>query len=161
MNLSEFIGFIITMIAFFLLIVKQGRDAKRKREHPEEYEREIAEEEKRLHGLLKSLDLEDESEEYYEKEIVQRTMQSQSHPVERQLEKPRSSALKESLPAYQLKNFQTREFLDIHAKEKPGDFRVTPEQIEQRSRILKDLKDAKMVRDAVLLREILGPPKGL
>ncbi len=57
MNIGDFIGFFIVLIAFFLSSVLQRRDKKRRKEHPEEYEGEEGEQAEVLKELLRSLDI--------------------------------------------------------------------------------------------------------
>jgi hypothetical protein len=186
MNISEFIGFIITMIAFFFLIFKQARDAKRRRDHPEVYDNELEEQQSQIQSLLKSLDL-DEDEEVIQ-EIV-KPYQSARPPILAEEERIAEDARK-TLSAVvrqqeaDLKYTKARKFEDFHAKKgeapikyedfhaKMGEGRtpikyedfharkvVVSNPLAQRQNVLRMLQDPNTIKDAVILREILGPPK--
>ncbi len=57
MNLIEFIGFIITMIAMFAILVRRSMEERKRRKDPEAYEREEEEREKALREFLRNLDV--------------------------------------------------------------------------------------------------------
>lgn len=171
MNFSEFVGFIITMIAFLLLIGKQSRDARKRRQNPEAYEKELAEEEEKIQTLLKSLDLEEGKGNYQEMARppkgrgVTPPLPKKSQEDELVKKSRKIASREDDYSSLKPKQIKPSEFVDIHAnqgfgkalEERGGALLKNP----QRERLFKDLKDKDAIRKAVILREILGPPKGL
>lgn len=57
MSFIEFIGFIIAVVVMMILSARKAREERRRRSHPEEYEKEQAQQEWEYRELLKTLDL--------------------------------------------------------------------------------------------------------
>ena len=57
MNLIEFIGFVIAIIALFAIMIRRSLDEKRRREHPELYEHEEEDRERELKEFLRTLEI--------------------------------------------------------------------------------------------------------
>lgn len=62
MSFVEFLGLIISFIALFVLSIKQKRETRRKREHPELYEKEMNQRQQSLKELFHSMNIELEEE---------------------------------------------------------------------------------------------------
>lgn len=65
MDLIQLIGFLISVLAVFVLVTKKIRDERHRKQHPEEFAREEEEKEERLRAFLKSLDVEMEEQKNY------------------------------------------------------------------------------------------------
>ncbi len=57
MDVIQFIGFVITMLALIFLTIKRTREERRRKTHPEEFKGEKEKEEQEYRDLLRSLDL--------------------------------------------------------------------------------------------------------
>lgn len=57
MDLIQFIGFVISMLALIFLTIKRSREEKRRKTHPEEFKGEREREEQAYRDLLRSLEL--------------------------------------------------------------------------------------------------------
>lgn len=57
MSITEFIGFLITIVAMFGIIISRALEARKRRRDPEAYEREIEEKEEKLREFLKTLNV--------------------------------------------------------------------------------------------------------
>lgn len=141
MTLIELIGFMITMVAFFLLIAKQARDERRRRQNPEAYEEEAEQEhQETIKHFLRSLNIEiPEDTPPPKKELP---------PVPKVLEPEEIEA-----PALKRKSL----FRDPYALHKP--FEHGEKRKKQQSRVGQMLKGKDSLRQAVILKEVLGAPK--
>jgi len=57
-NLIEFIGFIITILAMFVILIRRSMEERRRRQNPELYEQEEEDREKALKEFLRTMNLE-------------------------------------------------------------------------------------------------------
>lgn len=152
MNFIEVIGFLVVMLLFLLLIMKQARDERRRREeHPEAYIEELEEQEAALKQLIESLQTEEEKEEL-----------PPPVPVEEELKIEVPTPLR----LYSKKRKEV--FRDPYKEKKPGTEELGPYHEEayvilqkQQARVNRLLGKAESLKDAIILKEILGPPKGL
>ncbi|MGA8165565.1 MAG: hypothetical protein WB791_11215 [Waddliaceae bacterium] len=162
MSVIEFIGFIITMIVFFLLILKQGRDQRRRREHPEEFQEEEREQQEGMQELMESLNI----------RLGKQAPPKRPPPPPRLIEGEEDRLLIEAqrLQAEEIGILPSLEqekavFKDIYAKslvQAPQPHHDAYRQLEkQRSRIQKKLNEPDSLKQAIIVREILGPPKGM
>lgn len=156
MTLIELIGFIITMAAFFLLVAKQARDERKRRQNPEAYE----EEEEREHqqavkDLLRSLNIDVPEDEPPPKA---KTKPKQAPPpapaVDQKIVEPKMIGT----PIQKQKGL-FRDPYALHKSFEHGD--AYAKRVEQRSRIKQVLKGSNSLKQAVILKEVLGTPKGL
>lgn len=69
MNLIEFIGFIVSLLAMLVLMVKKRSDERRRRANPEEYERQEMEQADKLKSFLKSINEDMENDEHLNPEV--------------------------------------------------------------------------------------------
>ena len=115
MTFIEFIGFIITMIALFFLMMKRAWEERYRREHPEEFEEEEAERKQALREFLQELDIdiEDLREEEPEPEPPP---PPPTTPVAEEAPPP------PILPAFQLRKRRPKGY----RIKKPGDSRGNP-----------------------------------
>lgn len=63
MTFIEFIGFIVTILALFFLLIRKSWEERKRRENPEIYEEEEKDREKALREFLRSLNVEVEETE--------------------------------------------------------------------------------------------------
>lgn len=155
MTFPEIIGLIISILALLFLFLRQVWDARERREHPQEYQKKQKEREKRLKQLMKTLDIEVEEDEE----------ESVSLPRK---EKPRESAQASQKPSLQLPKAPyirpiqpvTQQRLDVQRKHVPRSI-VYVGRKEPESRAARLIKQQRTLKDAVLLSEIIGLPKGM
>jgi hypothetical protein len=57
MDISQLVGFIISVIAILFLVRKRVKEEKHRKEHPDQYENEQLKQQEQLKGFLKSLDI--------------------------------------------------------------------------------------------------------
>lgn len=156
MTFIEFIGFIITLIAFFLLVMKQARDERKRRQNPEAYEYEEQQQQEAIKDLLRSLNIEVPEERPAPK--------PPPPPPQVEIEEALPMPIKESkIPqSMRLAAFDYGDaFRDPFAKRKAfehGDAYVKRKQ--QQSRVKQLLRETDTLKDAVILKEVLGKPKG-
>ena len=158
MTFIEFIGFIITMVAFFLLVVKQARDEKKRRQNPEAYEEEMEYQQEAVKDLLRSLNIEVQED----KPPVPPPPPT---PVVEMLKEPSMPKVVESkIPkSMRIAKFDYgNAFRDPHSQR--GIFEHEEAYIkrkEQQSRVKSLLRKPDSFKDAIILKEVLGEPKGL
>jgi len=151
MTLIELIGFIITMAAFFLLIAKQARDERKRRQNPEAYEEEAEREhQEAIKDLLRSMNIDIPEEQ----------------PEHRKAEPPPKPEI--PLPPKEPKKAAVTHFKTHKSFKDPYAFRKSFEhrspynkRKEQQSKVKKLLRDTDSIKQAVILKEVLGTPKGL
>ncbi len=153
MNFTEFIGFIITLLAFFLLVGKQARDERKRRQNPELYEEEQMKQQEAVKELLKSLNIEVDSEMLppQEEEVPPPPPEEIKPPVKKP-PVPRRLAEFDRKDVYKDPYAMKNQF----KHEKPYQLK----EIQQKH-IKKLVKKSGSLKDAIVLKEILGPPKGL
>lgn len=174
MTLIEFIGFIITMIAFFIIVAKQARDDRRRRKHPEEFEQELEVQQAQINEMLESLGVkvekEMEEEELEDEFATDSSILQEEYPsadenrqyVEVQRERAVGGIKR---PPLYNKGKKESLFVDFHTKMEIAPSFVHERAYEQKklqqSQLQKTLGNVESLKQAVILREILGPPKGL
>lgn len=181
MTLIEFIGFIITMIAFFLLIIKQAWDQKRRREHPEQYQEEFEDQQAEIKEILESLNLQVPKEVLERREMPSSAALPPSPPKAKQKHSEEITTLEEderiiaerrekarvgAAKALSLIHPKTEGslFRDVHkrsAAEESIREGAYKEQKLQQELVLNTLADLDSLKRSVILKELLGPPKGL
>lgn len=144
MNLIEFIGFIISMVALFVLMYKQGKETKRRKEHPEEFSEEQLEEEAALQELLQTLNIQQKPEQappIINPQIVKRANEIRVPRVQ-----------EEEIPQTPIKpaKSQSKKFIDPYKKSYISQTKLPPK---------KNLLKSISLQDAVILSTLLGPPK--
>lgn len=132
MDISQWVGFIISVLALLYLIFRGGRSAVYQQKHPEEYAKMQFEEERRLKELLHNLDIDIEEEE---------------EPVPRYLPPPPIR------PPQRKQEFARR------SVKAPKPVVLLHETQGHVTRVHKLLKRTQSPQDMILLREIIGPPK--
>jgi len=154
MTLIEFIGFVITMIAFFLLIWKQARDERRAKDQPrEEYRAQSPDEQEQIAEILKSLDLyvEDQNKPSPPPKVKYSNVDNEIEAVERkQIEAKAKAADKNQ----RLRDLSIKKQKAVHQGAYQREEAILP-------RASKALKGIHSLQDAVILAEILGPPQAL
>lgn len=152
MNFTELIGFIITLLAFFLLVGKQARDEKKRREHPELYENEEQEQQEAVNELLKSLNIEVDSE------ILPPKKEEPPPPPLVEEKKPQKAPVPRRLMELDRKDVYVEHYSKSAILDHGNAYAI---QKEGYSRIKQSLKNSHTLKDAIILKEVLGPPKGL
>ncbi len=150
MTFIEFIGFIITMLAFFFLMLKQARDERKRRQNPELDEEEKRREQAAVRDLLKSLNIE------VSEDVSEDILPPSSFETEIPL------APNEEQGFAKFEPLQKKAFKDPYASFKSFDYQKAYLKKKKRQpHIKKLLKETHSLKDAVVLKEILGKPKGL
>ena len=134
MTFIEFIGFIIVMLALFFLMLRRARDEKYRRDHPEEFEQELKGQQLAMREFLESLNIEVEEEK-----------PPPPPPVEEE-----ELAIEEPLRS---KVIEEKVFENPHK-----DVYAIKRRAASRAR---DILKGGALKDAVILHEIIGPPKAL
>lgn len=187
MTFIEFIGFIIAMLAFFVIITKQAREERRRRQQAEEYEGESERQDEDLRELLESLDIHPGKEPPKQVPPPPPLPERAGSPeVKVSPEKPAYEGIEEDKHLieaglrsewkkskigpikYEIEAEKEEAFRDYYAKEAPKRGRPVPHHEDaymirrkQQTRVQKALKNVDSLKQAVILREILGPPKGM
>lgn len=166
MTIPEFIGFLITLFALAFLFLKQLWDARERRKNPEKYEKKQLETEKRLKQFMKSLNIEthddDDDEERKLALAISRklkppqTKNTNSNAHQKQSRRPPSSPAAGVAPAP-----VTRHRLDALNLQMKAKGVIYSASKEQNSVAAKLIQQQKSMKDVILLREIIGPPRSV
>ncbi len=151
MTLIELIGFIITMAAFFLLIAKQARDERKRRQNPEAYEEEAEREhQEAIKDLLRSMNIDIPEEQPESKKPEPPPIPEIKTPPQ----KPEKAAVS---------HFKThKSFKDHYALRKSFDHGdAYAKRKMQQSKVKQMLRGSDSLKQALILKEVLGTPKGL
>ncbi|MCB1111908.1 MAG: hypothetical protein H7A37_03280 [Chlamydiales bacterium] len=178
MNLIEFIGFIVAMVALVWLSTRQQIERRRREKNPELYEKQQQEKDRALKEMLRSMNLElvqdqeeEEDEEFLppppvsveqKKTTVHRSV-GKSYDFEAELEEHH---LKTSLE----KQKMTSSFDDRYKKQRQPiiseGFRIPAElspyaiRVENETSIAEEkIKQLDSLQDMVIINEIFGPPR--
>lgn len=147
MNLIEFIGFLISLLAVIVLMTKRRQIERYKKEHPEEFEKEELQKEEALKAFLKTLNIEMEEEKK-----ATPAPPAVNHP--KRTEKPKKTK-SQPTPAMQLP-LQKGSWKN-NLKPQTIEYQVI--KLGRNPRVRNILKNAPSLKEMVLYREILGPPK--
>lgn len=151
MNLIEFIGFIITMVAMTFLILRRVWEDRRRRAHPEEYSNKKEQQEATLKQFLKSLDIdmdEEDEEGEIERHIPPKPPQPIPKPAVRQQQKMKRSN-EFSSPKYTIPVVQNMA---------EGYHAIVKSEPSQASRMIDQLPSKKQM---IVYQEIMNPPVSL
>lgn len=187
MTLLEFIGFIVSMLALAVLMIKKVLDERHRRANPELYEREEQEQAERLRAFLNAVhdDMQSDTLSPQPKERVRETPYEISRQQPYQQKSPKRTVKDEfafSSPIADRKltsNVEKRKlkstFDDTYHG--PGSDRVVSRDLAPPSakdayqlkparsfgpnRALKTISHLKSRRDLIVIHEILDKPKGL
>lgn len=166
MNLIELLGFVIVLAAMAIIMFKRAYEDYKKRKNPEEYEEEERKKEEALKQFLKSLDIEVETEEEAEAVIASEPPPPPGRSVadefafERPLEeRHQASAIEDRLFSVALdKRYEIpRKRVATPSMRMPSSRDAY--LIEGRSTHVWRLLKKGHLKDAILLREIIGPPR--
>jgi hypothetical protein len=166
MNLIEFLGFVIVMIAMGVIMAKRAYEDHQRRKHPEKFAEEKKAKEEAMKEFLRSLNIEVESEE----EAVA-VVESKPAPPKRSVNDAFTfhRDLEDRAPTSEVAEREFEVGLDTR-------FELPKARIASPSLQISRTKDAYLLakhpslsarlvqgnlRDAIILRDILGPPKGL
>ena len=139
MNFIEFIGFIISMVAFVLLMFKQAREARQRKNLPEEEagNENPQTEEAALHDLLQVLNIQQKP---HTPSVVDPVLPPPPLPPP----PPEESQTTKTKP-------EKPKFFDPHQKAYNTPLKTHPK---------KNLFNKVSLKDAIILSILLGPPKG-
>lgn len=157
MDITEILGFLISLGAFLFVLIYPIWNERQRRKHPEEYEAAQQRKEKRLKTLLKSIDMkvpdEEESDEIIEVERIAPSSSSKKTHIQ-----PRSQVFRHLQPTFIA---PTPEKYDLgpRLQKKSMVYGVTGQDEISRGRLL--LEQQHSIQDVMILREIIGPPKSL
>lgn len=130
MDIVQWIGFFISVLAILYLMIRQGRDIAERNRDPEGYRRRESEETRRMREMLKTLDIDlEEEEEEFEPEPL---------PVRKAPPKVARKPIRQQVVVHPSPVQETRTHIP-------------------RVKLL--LKRTSSPQDMIVLREIVGPPK--
>jgi len=187
MTTVEFIAFTIAFLALVLSFFKRQYDAWQRRQHPERYRAQEEEREAALKNLLQSLGMEAEGEHPSKKKKKPPPAPVSKKQAHRRQPKPQSmtrrtvgrefdfeSELEETKDVSTItgrrvdtrvgKKFQKGYgkqivSLDMRRGEQDDAYRIVTHRPPSRAKAL--IQGPRSLRDVVIMREILGPPKSL
>lgn len=154
MSFVEFIGFIITLVALFFLSLKRSGERK---EFPETSQAELKQEREQLREILRAMDLELEEDDIEDEEEIVKEKPKATVPV---VPKSKPKVVVEDKLGGVLSNayFQP---VESHQAIKVAHGEAY-HLIEAKSSIAQTLlAGVSDKRDAIILGEIIGPPKAL
>jgi hypothetical protein len=179
MNIVEFIGFVIVMIAMFIIFARRAFEERKRRENPELYQQEDEDKERALREFLRSLNVDVEDAEELKPEPPPLPPEPQKKPQPAAKLPRRDFKFDSSVETYEkTKGVRSREFesdiedrelsiyeadlvqSDIFRKHEEGAYVIIEDQYRRSraGRLLRDLKDP---RDMLVYHEILGKPKAM
>lgn len=156
MTFPEIIGFIISILALLFLFLRPVWDARERRKHPQEYQKKQQEREKRLKQFMKTLDSEVEEDEEEEPVALPRKGKQQESIQANQRPSPQLPKAPYIRPVQPV----TQQHLDAQRKLIPK-IMVYGARKELESRAARLIQQQRTLKDAVLLSEIIGLPKGM
>lgn len=184
MNLIEFIGFVISLIAMGFIIIKRFMEQRHRLQHPEQFEESDEEKQKALKEYFHSLGVEIDDNEHFS---PPQKIPSKKHP-QPPLLKPAPSPqipkkneqknfqFKSNIESYRPESkIEKRKFKTSVERENFGSFEdrlLSPEfrggedpykivQKVTQPRIEKLVKELPSLKQMIIIREIIGPPKGM
>lgn len=179
MNFIEFLGFIISLAALTFLFFKRFFEQRRRRLHPEQFEKEEEMQQEHLREFLHSLDIDMQDSgqfnppppphvipplpPYSKKTIPQKSHRGSNEQSRSKREQYRSNAPLEKRKVKSKDSFY--ESFDERLLSK--DFRTSSTtaydvvKFEQTPRIQKMVTRLPSLKEMVVLKEIIGPPKSL
>jgi hypothetical protein len=140
MSFIEFLGFIISILAMVFLFVRKTMENRRRRLHPEEFEKEHEEEERAVEELLASLNI----------HLEPQPQHKSPPPPPAKLSPIKMQKIKETTQAVTPSNkftFQLHEYHSIQKRSSSRGYRL--------------VHQVGSPQDIIVFHEILGPPKGL
>ena len=185
MSFIEFIGFVISMVALIFLFSKKIFDQRRARLNPEESEREEEEQKRNLKEFLRSLEIDMEDQEQFKPPPPPPKITPPQPPKERprgqQKPRPASRVLNDPFKAkLEQRQFETaiekrgfktniedRFYQSFDERLLSSDFRKASTDaydvilFDQTPRIQHLVGQLPSLREMIIIREIIGPPKGL
>jgi hypothetical protein len=145
MNFIELIGFIISMVALFLLMFKQSKESKQRKEDPENYIEELQDEEVALQELLHSLNIREKPN----RSVIESKMKPAL--LEDFQGSPESPKQKTSSPI-QMTKLQPKKFINPYKQTN-----LTQPKFSSKANLFKRVS----LKEAMIISSILGPPKSL
>lgn len=175
MNFIEFIGFVVSMLAFIWLMGKRAKEErKRRREHPEEFEEEIQAQKQEIKEMFKALNVDVYEDEEFEEEEEEEEAYTPPPPPPPKKRK-RYQEFKTSFADYELQSdieeqhlreFVTEEENLVYATPIVSTDMVYSDQTAYdilsesgRSRIGREVDSLPSLRQLILYHEVIGQPK--
>lgn len=168
MTIPEIFGFLITLFILGFLFLKQVWEAREQRADPEKYRKKQLEKERQLKKFMKTMHIDMDDEEEEERRIKAARKQAQKQTQKQQPEKRQTNAAQSQSSIHSSKpstaSFSpapiTRQRLDAINSKKRTLGTVYAATQEQESIASNLVQSQKSLRDAILLNEIIGPPRG-
>lgn len=146
MDITELIGFLVSLFFLLFLFIKQGWDASARKKHPEEYARKQREKEMRLKEFMKSMDIQVDEDEEDEEQSISQIKRSQKN---RQPPANHSARLISISPRPEKRVIKHVPLLPVYTATK-----------EEPSRASRLIKAQHSMKDVIVLNEIMGAPRG-
>lgn len=155
----EFIGLMISLFFVLFILLRPIFEAKKKREHPQEYEAERLRREKQLKEMLRTLDIKLENERERVKEVIE---EEEEDEAEEQAQRQKHQ---QQLTIQPMKHFSPSQPM-IPAGRTPAPIRrnymaYQATMVEGTSRGKKLLNRQPSRKEMILIQEIMNPPRGL
>lgn len=151
MDISQIIGFVISLLAIVFLTIQKIREERHKRLHPDELKHEAHEGNDGVKNFFKALDIDIEDEDQFSppKKHLPPQPSIPSAPAKGHKQKSRLQT-----PSTSIKNNFSNSLPKITKKYGLVEF-------GQRSRVGSLVKNFPSKKEMVIIHEIIGPPKGL
>lgn len=179
MNVSEFVGLIITILVLFTAMARRLWEEKQRRDNPEEYEEKLERDKEAFQAFLRSLDIEVEGEQKKKKRMpppppsvkeepeasqpmghyVPSSTVAENFEFHSQLEeRHRETSIEKRQLTSSLSQQTGRDLVSDTLKQKEAFVAKGRKRGASRSRDLVLNRPSK--KEMVILHEVLGPPKG-
>lgn len=182
MSFIEFLGFVISIAAMGFLMVRRFLEERRRRQNPEKYAEDEEHQDEALKEFLRSINVDVNNEVFAAQEerriatpprppVKSKTpspqipvrSKNEKYRFSSQLENQRSESriekrqLKSTIEERHLSAFETR--IDPFLQSAADPYTII--KLDPQPRIQKLIKSLPALQQAIILREIIGPPKGL
>ena len=181
MNFVEFIGFIISIVAIIFITIKRYRDEKYRRQHPELFQETEEEKQQALKDFLSSIDIDLNDEQFsaQQRPVVPPPppqASSASHKISkgpkgedfyfktniehyRPETKIEKRQLKTAIEERHLGSFEDRLLSPEFRKNHDSAYEIV--EFDRQPRIQKLMEGLPSMQQMIIIREIIGPPKGM
>jgi hypothetical protein len=145
MSGPEFVGFLITIVALLFLFLKSSWEEKKRRQNPDKYVEEEKKRKRHLRKLLKEINIETDVDDKEDRFVIPSPVVSSHNMTPPHIPGPK-------IPSSPKSMITTQNFVS-------SNYHVIQKDVPSRGAIL--FRHLKSPQEMVILREILGPPKGL
>lgn len=153
--MNEFIGFLISLIAFVYLMWKWRSEERAKNKNPEEYDRKKKQQEENLRLFLKSLDIE------MEKPVPPPPPKKKkpAAPKVAPKEIPKEIPYESHFEKYEFKSALDERYKEVTHLQAAPKYEV--HQRRSNSRVEKMIKALPSLKQMIIMQTVIGKPKGL